>query len=85
MFAELGTDSLGGKSADQSKALLDGVLRVPAPGLALALCSNDGTTVSMKNTSYPSLWSYPYFVLATFTLGQGYSFLLRYRWVNGGD
>ena len=33
MFAELGADSLGGKSADQSKALLDGVLHVPAPGL----------------------------------------------------
>ena len=32
-FAELGTDTLGGESADQSKALLDGVLSVPAPGL----------------------------------------------------
>ena len=31
---------------------------------APALCSDDGTTVSMRNTSSPSLWSYPYFVLA---------------------
>ena len=38
---------------------------------ALALCSDDGTTVTMKNTSYTSIWNYPYFVLATFTLGQG--------------
>lgn len=33
VFAELGTDSLGGESADQSKALLDGILCVPAPEL----------------------------------------------------
>ena len=52
---------------------------------ALALCSDDGTTVTMKNTSYTSIWNYPYFVLATFTLGQGYRFLLRCMWLNEGD
>ena len=32
---------------------------------APALCADDGTSVSMRNTSSPSLWPYPYFVLAT--------------------
>ena len=35
-----------------------------AQAWAPALCSDDGTTVSMRNTSSPSLWPYPYFVLA---------------------
>ena len=43
---------------------------------ALALCSDDGTTVTMKNTSYTSIWNYPYFELAVFTL-KCYRFLLR--------
>ncbi|XP_069402463.1 short palate, lung and nasal epithelium carcinoma-associated protein 2B-like [Ovis canadensis] len=45
----------------------------------------DSLQVTMKNTSYTSIWNYPYFVLATFTLGQGYRSLLRCMWLNEGD
>ena len=42
-FAELGADSLWGESADQSEALLDGILMFPAQDWTFSLCSDDGS------------------------------------------
>ncbi|XP_070320838.1 short palate, lung and nasal epithelium carcinoma-associated protein 2A-like [Odocoileus virginianus] len=41
-----------------------------------ALCSDDRIIFSLRNPSYPSLWSYPYFDLVALT-SKCYRFLLR--------
>ena len=54
MFAELGADSLWGESADQSKALLDGVFHVASPGWGIFPVLWRQTRISIRNTGSPN-------------------------------
>ena len=85
MFAELGADSLWGESADQSKALLDGVFHVPSPRLGIFLVLWRQTRISIRNTSSPNLWLYHYSALPAFTSRTGLQVPASCSWVNGGD
>ena len=61
MFAELGAESLGGKLLTSPRLCWMGSSTSQPQVWAPALCSDDRTRVSMKNTSSPNLWLYPYF------------------------
>ena len=64
IFAELGTDSPGGWSADRPKALLDRVLHVPGLGLGTCPVLDGGTCVRVRKANSQNLWTYPYILLA---------------------
>ena len=68
MFAELGADSWNMSLLTSPRLCWMGSSMSQTQAWALALCSDDGT---MRNTSSPSLWLYPYFILAMFMLRTG--------------